>query len=183
MSGKTIASLDLATVNLSDKQFIRMLPNGTELFRIVLENQGPFKPTGIATAWASEPPSFDAQGYAEGLCAGTGATYFARSRSTAEKEVEDLKGKVIWKITVQRAIELPDLDEVCRAQGISKPYMTETREPLLHQFYGKRIKGLICESRKDENGYTVVIFNDWFPDFPGYVQREKVSPSTTSAGG
>jgi len=149
-------------------------PRGAIWHRAVYPGWPPLEPTGRESRFVSEPPGFNPSKYAQGLTAGTGATCYSFTLETSFKETSEMTEKDVYRVTLLKDIELVDLDSICKKQGIAKPYMPEERTDFFDQFYGKHIKGLRFESAKHPSGYNVVIFNDWFKDFPKYVVAQKL---------
>lgn len=77
----------------------------------------------------------------------------------------DAKNKVLWKLTLKTSVDAVDMDSICAAEGILKPYITEDQEGVWKQWYGMHIKALRYESLKDKNEYNVVMFPDWIENF------------------
>ena len=147
---KKIDDIDIDRVDL-DKHKIN-ISSGTELYRIVPKGVDPLKPTGEASRFAKEPSGYTFEKYQEALengtavLVGTGATYYCESMPIAILEVNNkLEDKDIWRVTLKSNIEVIDMDFICKAEGVPKPYTAERTE-IWHKFYGKKINGLRYES-------------------------------------
>lgn len=177
MNKKMIDDIGINKINL-DKHKIK-IPSGIELYRIVPKGADPLKPTGKASRFAKEPPGYTFKKYQAALengtaiHVGTGATCYCEAIPTAILEVNNkLEDKDIWKITLKSDIELIDMDSICKAEGVSKPYAAERTE-IWHNFYGKKVNGLRYESSKNPTDYNIVIFPDWFKKIKEVVDVEK----------
>ncbi len=177
--GKTVDDIDIDNMDLSKYKFI--IPAGTKWYRTVLKGEDPFLPTGKASRFASEPPGFTVGGYRSALAngqtvtAGTGADYFCEAIDTSVFEASgNLNDKDVYAVILKSDIELIDIDAICKAEGVSKPYMPEERTAVWHKFYGKKIKGLRVESAKDHSHYNIVIFPDWFLEFKKLVEKKQL---------
>lgn len=184
MSSKKVDEINLDTIDL-DKHKIT-IPAGTKLYRICRKGANPLKPTGKASRFAKEPPSYTFEKYqaalenGKAISIGTGANYFCVSLPTAIQEVGgDTKDKEVYMITLKLDIEIIDMNSICKAEGISKPYITEERAGIWHKFYGKKVNGLRYESSKNPADYNVVIFPDWFKEFKNIVVVEKCERNST----
>ncbi len=176
---KTIDDINLDQVDLS--KHLKIIKAGSVWYRIVDKGRDPLIPTGIKSRFSKEPPGFSPEKYKiawDAGCSihiGTGSTCFCQSINTAKKETgENLGGKEIYRITLTYDIEVVDIDSICKAEEISKPYITEERKEFWHNFYGKKVKGLIHESSKNPRDYNLVIFQDLFQTFKELVAVEKV---------
>jgi len=115
---------------------------------------------------------FDPNKVRLGTQAHTGATCYSNTPVTACLEVGDLKDKDLYKIILKSNIEVVDLDSICKAEGINKPYMPKDHTPFFHKLYGKHIKAFSFESAQNSNDYNLVLYNDWFKEFPQLVETE-----------
>lgn len=156
------------------------IPKGTVLYRITPRGKDPLKPTGKECRFAKEPPQYAPQKYEAAidqgtavLC-GTGNVCFSLSLATVRKEVgKDLEGEETYKITLKSDIEVVDIDSICRAEGVGKPYITEERTEFWHRFYGRGVNGLRYPSAKNTEDYNIVIFPDNFPRYRDVFLAEK----------
>ncbi len=149
---------------------------GTKLYRSVPPGAYPLKPTGREMRFVTEPPGFEPASYVPGVVAmGTGALCFSFSLGVSRLETKEKEIKDEYEITLNSDIEVHDLDSICEEQGVKKPYMSYLKEGDFTEFYGKRIKSLRYESKQDPQGYNVVIFHDWFPEFTSLVSLKKLN--------
>jgi hypothetical protein len=165
-------NLDLHRVTVS---------RGTILYRIVSRGQNPLKPTGRACRFAKEPPHYTHEKYAAAvdlgtaiLC-GTGNLCFSPSVVTAQRETgSNMDGKEMYKITLQADISVVDIESICEAEKVAKPYIPEEQTELWHKFYGRGVNGLRYPSAKNHNDYNIVIFPDHFSDYRKVFLAEKL---------
>lgn len=157
-----------------------IMPKGTVLYRIVPRGQDPLKPTGRACRFAKEPPHYTHEEYAAAvdlgtaaLC-GTGNLCFSPSIVTAQKETgSDMDGRETYKITLQADISVVDIESICKAAKVEKPYITEEQTEFWHKFYGRGVNGLRYPSAKNYEDYNIVIFPDNFSDYQKIFLTEK----------
>ncbi len=178
MNNKRVDEINLGAIDL-DKHKIT-ISAGTKLYRIVRKGADPLKPTGKASRFAKEPPGYSLEKYQEALeigraiSVGTGASYFCEFLPTAISEVGgNIEGKDVYIMTLKSDIEIIDVDSICKAEGVNKPYISEERSEIWHKFYGKRVNGLRYESSKSPTDYNIVIFPDWFKEFKNVVIVKK----------
>lgn len=167
---KKLEDIDLDKVDF-DKYKITVYA-GSKFYRIVHQGTDPLAPTGRWSRFVSQPMGFDPSKVRIGTQAHTGATCYSNTPITACLEVGDLTGREMYQITLKSDIEAVDLDSICMAEGISKPYMPKDHTPFFHKLYGKHIKAFRFESAQNSNDYNVVIYNDWFKEFPNLVDKE-----------
>ncbi len=174
---KKIDDINIDNIELDKHKIV--IPSGTALYRAVPIGTDPLRPTGKASRFAKEPPSYTFEKYQAALengtaiLVGTGANYYCETISTAVMEVGGvLKDKEIYKITLKSNIEVVDMDSICKSEGVSKPH-TGDRTEIWHKFYGKKVNGLRYESSKNLDDYNLVIFPDWCKNFRDIVEVEK----------
>jgi len=180
MKKKTIDDINIDTIDLS--KHLVTVHCGTKLYRIVHKGTDPLIPTGRESRFASQPPQYSPEVYKKALgmgtaiSVGTGTSCFCESLATAKLEVGGhLQDKQAYEIILKSDITIVDMDSICRAEGINKPYITEERTEICHKFYGKKVKGLRYESSKNTKEYNIVIFPDWFPEFKSIVEVKKIN--------
>lgn len=178
MNSKEVDEINLDAIDLNKHKII--VPAGTMLYRIIPTGADPLKPTGKTSRFAKQPPGYIFERYQAALengraiLVGTGANYFCESLPTAIQEVGgDVEGKDVYMITLKSSIEIIDMDSICKAEGISKPYISEERSEIWNKFYGKKVNGLRYESSKNPADYNIVIFPDWFKEFKNIVVVDK----------
>ncbi len=179
MKDKKIDDIDLDSIGLNKHKAVVL--SGTKLYRIVLKGTNPLKPTGKANRFASEPPGYTFEKYQAALqngtaiITGTGSTSLCTTVRTARLEIgSDWINRETYMITLKSNIEIVDMDSICKAEGISKPYISD-RTKIWHKFYGKKIKGLRYRSSKNPNDCNIVIFPDWFKEFNNIVKVENIT--------
>lgn len=184
MNNKKVDEINLDAIDLNKHK--TTIPTGTMLYRIVAAGADPLKPTGKTSRFAKQPPGYTFERYqaalenGKAILVGTGANYFCESLPTAIQEVGgDVEGKDVYTIILKSDIEIIDMDSVCKAEGVSKPYISEERSAIWDKFYGKKVNGLRYESSKNYADYNIVIFPDWFKEFKNIVVVKKCERNTT----
>lgn len=151
---------------------------GTIWFRFVYPGNNPIIPTGLETRFVSQSPDFIFGLHRPtefiGSTCSTAATGYLQTYSLAFKEADNADIKDQYKITLLEDIELTDMDSICKARRVPKPYMTKDWHPVFDLFYGQQIKGLRCESAEDQSDYTFVIYHKWFPEFEKIIKTELI---------
>lgn len=177
MMSKKLNDIDVKNLDLSLHKIL--ITSGTVLYRVVKEGRDPLTPSGKECRFAKEPPQYNPAKYAEAYkigqasAVGTGATCFTFVYSVALQE-SYAENPVGYKVTLNTDIEAVDMDLVCAAEGVVKPYTTEDRDGIWHEFYGRKIKALRYESLKDNKQYNLVMFPDWIKDFKNIFTIERV---------
>lgn len=179
MDKKKIDDIDVDALDLD--LYPVTVSSGTILYRSVPKGQDPLKPTGRACRFAKEPPHYTPEKYAAAiqlgtatLC-GTGNICFSPSIATAKKETGDnMDGREMYKITLQTDTSVVDIESVCKAEKIEKPYIFEEQTEFWHKFYGRGVNGLRYPSAKNYDDYNIVIFPDNFLDYRQIFLVEKI---------
>ena len=107
------------------------------------------------------------------VSSGTAGCCVCEAREVVQLEVGGFENKDLYKITPLFDIEVVDLDKICEAEGVKKPYMPEDHTPFFHLFYGKKINGLRYPSVKDQSKYNIIFFPDWFKEYRSAFKKEK----------
>lgn len=169
---KTVDDIDLNKVDFAKHKLT--FHSGTVLYRIVHAGTDPLQPTGRYSRFVTEPMGFEPSkvllrvpGYAH-----TGAACYSPCLVTACLEARDLKNKDIYKITLKSDIEINDLDSICLTENVSKPYMPKEWTDFFDSLYGYHLKGLRFESAQNSYEYSIVIYHDWFKEFPSIVDKQ-----------
>jgi len=160
-----------------------VIPMGTFFYRVVEEEQKPLIPTGKKSRFVSESTQYTnpedfAKSYTEGrtIFTGTAATCVAYDWSVAYKESK-ATNKVICKLTLNANINAVDMDSICAAEEISKPYMIADHDGAWQHFYGKEVQAVHYESLEDKTRYNLTLFPDWIPNFKSLFTEEKITIS------
>lgn len=179
MEKRILDDINLDKIDLN--QHKKIILAGSVWYRLVHKGTDPLKPTGKASRFACEPPGYSLEKYSkafdEGIAisAGTGSTYFCEVINVARAEVSNPEKRDAYKVTLKSDIEVIDIDHICIAEGVGKPYISEVRHPIFHQFYGKNgVMGVYLESAKDYKFHNLVIFIDKFPKFRDMVYIERI---------
>jgi len=172
---------DIKLDQIDFKKHMITMRSGEEWYRVVRKGDDPLLPTGKPNRFVSTPSNFDIiefqnkfrLGDPTASLLGTASTIACKTTEIALLESHlNLLGADVYKITFKSNVELVDMDSICKAEGVNKPY-TKGRTEIWQKFYGKKIKGLRYESSKDFSVYNIVIFRDWFKDFESVVKVEK----------
>lgn len=175
---KNLNDIDINKIDLNEHKI--PIPAGTILYRVVEDGRDPLMPSGKECRFAKEPPQYPgpekfALAYKQGRASfvGTGNICVAYGYCIAVQE-SDAKNPVVYKLTLNRCVDAIDMDSICAAGGVLKPYITEDREGIWHEFYGKNVKALRYESLKNSKEYNLVMFPDWIENFESIFTVERV---------
>lgn len=176
---KSLGNININSLDLG--RYSTVISAGTTFFRVVELGRDPLVPSGKESRFAKEPTQYPgpekfASLYAQGSASvvGTGNICVAHNYYVAVQE-SDAKNPVGYKLTLNTQIDAVDMDSICSAEGVSKPYITEDRDGIWHEFYGKRVKALRYESLKNKGEYNLVLFPDWIPNFNSIFVVERIN--------
>lgn len=174
---KSINDIDINNIDLNLHKVA--VPAGTILYRVVENGRDPLTPSGRECRFAKEPPEYTAAKYAEAYkrgrasFVGTGNICVAYDYYVAVQE-SYARSPVVYKMISNANIDAIDMDSICAAEGVPKPYITEDRDGVWHEFYGRKIKALRYESVKDNTQYNLVMFPDWIENFQSIFTIERM---------
>ncbi len=176
---KSLNDIDINKIDLNKHKII--IPKGTALYRVIEKGRDPLIPSGKECRFAKEPQQYTPEKYAEeykqghGALVGTGNICGSFCLEVAIKESGGyVKNPVTYKITLKLDIEAVNMDSICVDEGIPKPYITEDREGVWHEFYGEKVKAIRYESLKDNANYNLVMFPDSIDDFANMFIVEEI---------
>jgi len=180
MAKKNLDDINLDSIDFNKHRIT--ISRSTKLYRAVYKGADPLTPTGKKSRFATEPLGYTMESYqvayerGVAVLAGTGTNCFCESLPAAILEAGgSLDDKDVYELIIKLDFDVVDMDSVCKAEGVGKPYITAERKEIWHKFYGRRIKGLRFESSKDYKVYNIVIFPDWFKEFKDYVKIKRIN--------
>ncbi|MBI3316445.1 MAG: hypothetical protein HYZ85_00375 [Candidatus Omnitrophica bacterium] len=178
---KNLSDIDIDKIDLNLHKMT--MQAGTIFYRVVDDGIDPVIPSGLYSRFSSQPSQYPgpkefASLYENGQAIGVGtASTCVTYKVHVALQESDAKNKVLWKLTLKTSIDAIDMDSICAAEGVPKPYINEDREGIWKKFYGKHIKALRYESFEDKNEYNAVMFPDWIEDFQNTFLKERVDPA------
>ncbi len=179
MCKKRVEDIDVDTIDLAKHEVT--IYAGTKLYRIVPKGIDPLKPTGKASRFAKELPGYSREKYAlaynlgHAVLFGTSAVCLSFTPATALLEIGgNNAASDTFEIILKEDIKIINMDSICEAENVSKPYITDERSEVWHQFYGRGVTGLKHESAKNPKDYNLVVFPDNFPKFLKIVIVKKL---------
>ncbi len=175
---KSVTDIDIKNMDLSP--FMIAINSGACFYRAVRKDQHPLIATGVDSRFASEPEGFpglfvfsDLYTKGQHSSTGTASTCVAYRKDVAVVE-STAENKVLYKLTFHGSIYAVDMDLICAAVGIPKPYMTANHSGSWQEFYGKMVQAVHHESFKCKTHYCLNFFPDRIPNFKSLFTIEKV---------